>query len=413
MTTIQATVADDTTTLLSSAVHRSKAWSVEGLSERLFTKVFSGMVYAQIWEDPAVDLEALQIDNDSRVITIASGGCNALSYLTASPAEIIAIDLNAAHVALNRLKAAAVKSLEQPDFQDFIEGRGARSEVLFDDHISPYLDSSSRQFWTKRDKSGRRRIEAFDSNIYRTGLLGRFIGAAHAIAKLYRVDPKGILASRTLDEQRAFFNNQLSPLFERRLVKLLLSNPASLFGLGIPPAQYRELGAAGATMTDVVKERLRKLACDFPLSENYFAWQAFNRGYGAQGQSPRPPYLEISKYSTLKANIDRFQVVHGSLTTYLEAADPARFDRFVLLDAQDWMSPEELTRLWIAIDRSAGVGARVIFRTAGEETILPGRIPPDLLSRWRYDEEQSALLHAQDRSAIYGGFHLYTRNAEA
>ena len=34
-------------------------------------------------------------------------------------------------------------------------------------------------------------------------------------------------------------------------------------------------------------------------------------------------------------------------------------------------------------------------------------LPPHLLGPWRYEAERSAELHARDRSAIYGGFHLY------
>ena len=44
------------------------------------------------------------------------------------------------------------------------------------------------------------------------------------------------------------------------------------------------------------------------------------------------------------------------------------FDRYVLLDAQDWMSDAELTELWGEITRTARPGARVIFRTAAEPT---------------------------------------------
>ncbi len=410
--TTTTTVAPDaigTSTLLTEAVHRSSGWSAEGLSERLFTAAFGGLVYAQIWEDPVVDLEAMALRPDSRVVTIASGGCNALSYLTAGPAEVVAIDLNAAHVALNRLKQAAVRSLDHAGFQSFIEGRADDPAGVFDRRIAADLDEATRDYWTGRDRLGRRRITAFGRNIYRTGLLGRFIGAAHLLARALGVDPRGILAARDVAEQRAFFEARLSPLFERRIVRLMLRSPASLFGLGIPPAQYRALGTAGPTMADVVRERLRRLACDFPLRENYFAWQAFNRAYGPAGSAPRPLYLQASCFGAVKANIDRLSVVHGSLTSYLEAAAPGRFDRLVLLDAQDWMSPAELTRLWRAIDRAAGPEARVIFRTAGTASILPGRLPPDLLARWSYREAESAALHARDRSAIYGGFHLYVR----
>ena len=89
--------------MIGAAVCRSRLLSREGLRERLFALAFSNLVYPQIWEDPAVDLEALALDADSRLIAIASGGCNVLSYLTAGPAHITAVDINAAHIALNRL----------------------------------------------------------------------------------------------------------------------------------------------------------------------------------------------------------------------------------------------------------------------------------------------------------------------
>ena len=86
---------------LKNAVRRHRALSREGLLERLFERLFDGLVYTQIWEDPEIDLEALALAPDSRVVAIASGGCNILSYLTADPARITALDLSLAHVALN------------------------------------------------------------------------------------------------------------------------------------------------------------------------------------------------------------------------------------------------------------------------------------------------------------------------
>ena len=67
--------------MIGAAVCRNRLLSAEGLRERLFTLAFSNLVYPQIWEDPAVDLEALALDETSRIITIASGGCNVLNYL--------------------------------------------------------------------------------------------------------------------------------------------------------------------------------------------------------------------------------------------------------------------------------------------------------------------------------------------
>lgn len=53
----------------------------------------------------------------------------------------------------------------------------------------------------------------------------------------------------------------------------------------------------------------------------------------------------------------------------------------------------------------------MIFRTAAEPSLLPGRVDPAILSRWRYEAEASRDLTQRDRSAIYGGFHLYVLDA--
>jgi S-adenosylmethionine-diacylglycerol 3-amino-3-carboxypropyl transferase len=102
------------------------------------------------------------------------------------------------------------------------------------------------------------------------------------------------------------------------------------------------------------------------------------------------------------------------MTDFL-AAQPARsLHRYILLDAQDWMNPEQITALWTQIDRTADeMDARVIFRTAGAESPLPKKLPASLLENWRYKEEESRELHARDRSSIYGGFHIYVRPGAA
>jgi S-adenosylmethionine-diacylglycerol 3-amino-3-carboxypropyl transferase len=160
-------------------------------------------------------------------------------------------------------------------------------------------------------------------------------------------------------------------------------------------------------MSEVLIERLRKLACDFPLNENYFAWQAFARRYDTGEMAALPPYLQREHYLAVKRGAERITPFLGSFTDCLEAHPAESLDRYVLLDAQDWMTDEQLNELWSEITRTARPDARVIFRTAGEATILPGRVRADILGRWNYDAERSRILGYMDRSAIYGGFHLY------
>jgi S-adenosylmethionine-diacylglycerol 3-amino-3-carboxypropyl transferase len=392
-----------------TAVIQHDGLSKQGLLERAFAFAFRGLVYAQIWEDPVVDMEALAITPDCHVVTIASGGCNVLSYLTADPRKITAVDLNTAHIALNRLKLCAAQHL--PDYASFRRFFGdadsADNIAAYRQHIAPHLDETSRRYWEGRDLAGRRRIGMFQHGAYKRGLLGGFIGAAHLVAKLYRIDPRLILEARTMEEQRAVFDAKFAPLFNRKFIRWLTDQPASLFGLGIPPAQYDAL-AGEQKMAAVLRQRLERLACDYDLKQNYFAWQAFGRGYGKGPDAPLPPYLTQGNYAAVTGRADRVDVTHANMTDWLAAKPDASLDRYILLDAQDWMTDAQLTALWTQIVRTARPGARVLFRTAAEPSLLPGRIPDDLLNRWDYRKAESLDFTRRDRSSIYGGVHLYT-----
>jgi S-adenosylmethionine-diacylglycerol 3-amino-3-carboxypropyl transferase len=216
-----------------------------------------------------------------------------------------------------------------------------------------------------------------------------------------------MMQAKTREEQIRLFESELAPLFDKRAIRWMLGHRAALYGLGIPPAQYVELIGDADHMADVVRERLRKLACDFDLKDNYFAWAAFNRSFAGKTAGAYPLYLAEEHFAGLKSRIDRVSIELINYTAFLSRQPAASLDRYVLLDAQDWMGPEDLTRLWGEITRTARPGARVIFRTAGKETILPGRVPAEILDRWTYEAKRSEELGAKDRSAIYGGFHLY------
>ena len=143
-------------------------------------------------------------------------------------------------------------------------------------------------------------------------------------------------------------------------------------------------------MATVLRERVEKLACEFSIDENYFAWQAFGRSYSDGGSGPLPPYLERAHFDTIRDRADRVEVLNRSFTEYLKSRPAQSLDRYVLLDAQDWMSDLQLNDLWREITRTARPGARVIFRTAAEPSLLPGRVDDEVLEQWHYEAERFA-----------------------
>ena len=406
-----------TETTLHSAVRNEKLSSKQGLLQKLFAVWFDAFVYNQIWEDPRVDIEALEIDGDSRILTISSGGCNALNYLIEGPRSVTAVDLNKHHIYLLNLKLAALKHLPDHDkfFAFFGDGKGENTGSDYLRYIRPHLDRDTRNFWESNTLGGSvlygDRIAFFaNAGLYDHSRNGYFLRFFHAMARAFGCRPEEILKARSLEEQTALYTKHIDPFFDTALIKTLGKLPVTMFGLGIPPQQYDELKkdlGQGRTVIDTYRERTRRLACDYPIGENYFAWQAFARRYDTENRVAVPEYLKETNYDALKANAGRLDTKIGSATDVIRNGDTDKFNRFVFLDAQDLMNADQMTELWSAITEKAEPGSRMIFRTAGAASPLEENLPADLLSKFHYEREISDRLFKQDRASIYGGFHLY------
>ena len=404
-------------TTLHSAVQNEKLSSKQGFLQKLFAVWFDAFVYNQIWEDPLVDIEALELDGESRILTISSGGCNAMNYLVEAPQAVTAVDLNKHHIYLLNLKLAALKHLPSYDkfFAFFGEGKGENTNTDYLRYIRPDLDRDTRDFWESNTLGGGYlygdRISFFtNAGLYEHSRNGYFLRFFHTMANVFGCRPDEVLRAQSLAEQEELYAKHIDPFFDTFMIKTLGKLPVTMFGLGIPPQQYDELKkdlTDGGSVIDVYRERAKRLACDYPIQENYFAWQAFGRKYDTENRRAVPEYLKQENYEALKVNAERLTTKVVSATDEIRNSGVGTYNRFVFLDAQDWMNSETMTELWTAIVEKGEVGSRVIFRTAGAESPLPANLPADLLAKFRYEKETSRRMFKEDRASIYGGFHLY------
>ena len=403
--------------LVLEAVKQKDSSKKQSVLQKLFAVWFDAFVYNQIWEDPRVDLEALELNENSRVLTISSGGCNALNYLLANPESVTAVDLNRHHIYLLRLKIAALENL--PSDEDFFNffgfGKHARNVENYQKFIAPNLDEKTREFWESNSFFSRlfngKRINFFQTGgLYEHSRNGYFLRFFHRLAHLFGIKPEEILKAETQGEQEKLYQKHIAPFFNSFIIKTVGKLPVTMFGLGIPPQQYEELKKDlqdGGNIIDIYKERAKRLACDYPIGENYFAWQAFARHYDTENRRAVPEYLKAENYEILKSNVNRLKTKIGSITEEIKNSPKNSFNRFVFLDAQDWMNAEAMTDLWTAIAENAEKDARIIFRTASAFSPIETNLPKDLRAKFLYEKVLSKELFKQDRASIYGGFHLY------
>jgi len=113
----------------------------------------------------------------------------------------------------------------------------------------------------------------------------------------------------------------------------------------------------GSKLFDMYKQRVKRLACGFPLDDNYFAWQAFGRRYDHDGRRGLPDYLKREHLpSTIKAMVDRVETHVASLGDHLQTEQPGALNCFIFLDSPDWMPPQVIEDLLVAGGSSRGAG---------------------------------------------------------
>lgn len=406
-------MGSESTIMIRDAVHFNSALSKQGILERMFSFWFDHFVYNQIWEDPRVDMEALELNHESHILTIASGGCNILNYLTAQPAAIHAVDLNRNHLQLTKLKITALQHLPSYEaFLDFFGYADKESNIQnYHQYIRPHLDKEAIELWEKGSLFSKPRIECFKHNLYNYGMMGYFIRFVHGLAKCFHLSPEQLLHIKDSKEREELFERLYSPFFDHWSVRAIGKFPFLFYCLGIPPQQFEEMKKeCGGKMNRLYLDRVKRLACQFPIEDNYFAWQAFSRRYNCEDQNALPDYLKRCHYETIRGQLDKITLNLISTGGFLKNQPDKSLDRFVFLDSQDWMDAKAIMDLWTQIERVGKPGSRIIFRTASWESPIERSLPAELMKKFRYEEERSKLWLQQDRSAIYGGFHLYILN---
>ncbi len=85
--------------------------------------------YANCWEDADLLVQALQIKEGDRVLSIASGGDNSFSLLTGNPEIVVAADLNPVQIKCVELKKAAIQALDHTSFLEFMGVRPSKNRI--------------------------------------------------------------------------------------------------------------------------------------------------------------------------------------------------------------------------------------------------------------------------------------------
>jgi len=348
---------------------------------------FDYVRYANCWEDADVLCQALQPAAGKRILSIASGGDNSFA-LAAAGADVVAVDLSDAQLAMVELKRAAIRQLDYDALLAFMGVRPSEERTQTYATLSRALPPAARAFWDAHPDHVRRGIvHAGKFERYFETFRRRVVPLFHNKSSVTQ-----LLAEKSRADRRTFYDRVWNNLRWRLMFKIFFSR--RVMGLmGRDPEFFRYVEGSVA---DRILKRAEYAFTTLPTHSNPYLNFIFTGDFGAT----LPRYLEREKYGALRDAMDRLTVVRGSAEEVARAHGP--FDGFNLSDIFEYLDPPTCGAMYRTLLEASAPRARLAYWNM----LVPRRRPDDLAHRVKPLTERADALFSVDRAFFYSAFVL-------
>jgi S-adenosylmethionine-diacylglycerol 3-amino-3-carboxypropyl transferase len=351
---------------------------------------FSGIRYAQCWEDADVVLEALALRPGDRCLSVASGGENSLSLLACGPSAVIAVDISPAQLALVELKRAAIRALDHATAIAFIGLAPCADRMRIFRDIRAALPSRSAEFWDAHPAD-------VVSGVCVRGRFERYLALFRRVVLPLvhsRDENAALLEPRPPEARRRFFEDVWNNRRWRALTRVFFSRTV-MGRIGRDPSFFRFVeGDVAASISARVE---RALTEGEPAANPYLHWIVQGH-YGDM----LPHAWRAENFDAIRRHIDRLELRQQSAEAALAQAPNDSLDRFNLSDVFEYVSAPSAERMFDDIARCGRAGGRVAYWNM----MVPRRRPQRLALRLRALDEESRRLHRRATTFFYGAFRV-------
>lgn len=351
---------------------------------------FSGIRYAQCWEDADVLLAALDIHEGDVCLSIASAGDNALAMLAHSPCprKVIALDLSSAQLACLALRVAAYRTLTHAELLELIGSRPSDRRGDLYRRCRTALAEKDRAFWNAHPQ-----------------WIAQGIGSAGKFERYFRffrlrvmplihrrriVDQ--LLAGGELDQRRSFYQTTWDNRRWRLMFRIFFSRWV-MGRYGRDPEFFRYVEGSVA---DRILHRSRHALTDLNPAENpYLHWILRGRHGDVLPYALRPEHFDAIRH-----HLDRIEWHQASVEDFLARWNDGPIARFNLSDIFEYMPLEAYHGQLELILSRAQRGARLAYWNM----LAPRSRPEDLADRLIARDDLAGRLHLLDKAFFYQRF---------
>lgn len=358
-------------------------------NEHLQNIAFDFIRYSNCWEDVDILLEAFELNEKSKVISIASGGDNCFSIAAQSPEYVVAVDISEVQLFLVELKMAAIKSFDRETYLGFVGFVSVEYRLEQYGHLKAELSSKAQTYWDANQ-------DAITEGIIHFGKFERyfqlfkktFLEKVHSQEIVDRLfEPK------TEQEQINFYNEHW---FDSRWKEM----HSNFFGTemlgekGRDPEFMKQI--QGSVSETILKREVKHLQSK-NCQSNPFLFYILNSKFD---ENHLPHYVRPENYNLVKENIDRIILKQGLLGKV--AQEYKNSTHFNLSNIFEYMNMEHFKMVGNAIVQAAAPNAKLCYWNF----MIDRNLAHPIKERLIYEQELSEALSAKDKGYFYSRFIL-------
>jgi S-adenosylmethionine-diacylglycerol 3-amino-3-carboxypropyl transferase len=329
----------------------------------LSSAVDDRLYFAQVREDPRLEIEALEPGPDDSIVIVGSGGCTALSLLAAGAGRVTAVDVNRAQNHLIELKVAALTVLPRADALAFLGAIPSAESVRLGacQELRAHLTPVALAYWDAHSTM-------IAAGVLNAGVTERFIRTVIQVLRL-AVHPRArvarMLACDTLDAQRSIFEREWNTTRWRAFFHLLLNR--AVFRKAYDPAFFAHLERP--SFADHFRRQAEHALTELSVRDNYFLHHMLTGQYPVNSDGGVPPYLGREAH----VSRERLTLVDGTVTDHLRTLPDASVTGFAISNICEWLGSHDVDALFAEIVRTAAPNAMLCFRNFVGWTEVPSR----------------------------------------
>ena len=350
---------------------------------------FNIIRYSQVWEDTETLLQALDIQEEDNILSIASAGENVLSMLIKKPKKIYAIDSNENQIICTEFKLICYKYLEYEECMQLLGVFECKDRTRIYKKIEQYLSENSRKYFNNN-------MEIIENGIIHAGKLEHyfsFFGMIILPLIHSKKTRKELLKSKIKQQRVKFYNEKWNNLRWKAAFRILFSKKV-MEKLGKDEVFFRYLNEEGK---EHILERTKYAFTELDPSQNSYLQYIVNGGYDEMlPLAYRKEYFHI-----IKNNIDKVVLLKENIETFIERDDIDYINKYNLSDIFEYISEEQMCKIVGKMLAKAPAGSKIAYWN-----ILSDRRASKFIDKLEYKEEESNELSRKDKAFFYSKFIL-------